>query len=108
MMTITAINGDRGGVSASNMPQSINVKGDGFPPDVEIVVRCVNPHDRGNPLNPMIQVAAKGLPQGITFKDGTEFDALLNFPIDSNGPAQALVFSPSGGISSGWFSFPVK
>lgn len=103
---ITSINGDQGGVAASNMPQSINFKGSGFAPDVVVVVKYTNPKNRTG--QQATQVAMKGTVQGVTFKDATEFDADLNFPIDSNGPAEALAFSASNGVASDWSSFSVK
>lgn len=104
--TITAINGDQGGVSAANMPQSVNLKGTGFTPDMVLIIKSVDHTNRSGP--PVVQISAKGTKQGILIEDSGSMDATVNFPIDSNGPALALVFSASTGLASDWFSFIVK
>jgi hypothetical protein len=106
--TITSIQGSSpAGMedpSTDNQAQSIEVRGTNFGSVDILLIVGPDPKDR---TKEYLQASRKGTAQGLQIQNDTFLIAVVKFPIDTNGPHQALVITSDGNASE-WFSFNVK
>jgi hypothetical protein len=104
--TITNIQGSSpsgmGTPSTDNQAQSLEVNGTGFTSNMLLLIEGPDPKDRSKQHFQLVK------PPSVQVPSDTLMLAVVLFPIDSNGPHQAIVIDTTAGITSEWFSFSVN
>lgn len=90
--------------STDNQAQSIEVKGTNLGNVTVLLIEGPDSRDRSKQY---LQVSKQGTQQGLQVQNDTFLIAVVKFPINTNGPHQALVITNDGHASE-WSPFNVK